>query len=75
VQDGGEWLCSLFKQPNLPVEIDGTADARHEDLPLALLSVLVETKRKAHDAREPRLPLLPHIRPAIGTIACGDNFA
>jgi len=75
VHDGGEWLCSLSKQPILPVEIDDTADARHEDLPLALLSALVEAKRQAADAREPRSPVVPQIRPAMGPVVCCDNFA
>ena len=75
VHDGGEWLCSLSKQPNLPVEIDDTADARHEDLPLALLSALLEAKRQAADAREPRSPMVPQIRPATGYVVCCDNFA
>ena len=75
VHDGGEWLCSLTKQPNLPVEIDDTADASHEDLPLALLSALLEAKRQATDAREPRSPMVPHVRPAASVIVCCDNFA
>ena len=75
VHDDGEWLCSLSKQPNLPAEFDDTADARHEDLPLALLSALLEAKRQAADAREPRSPMVPQIRPATGTVVCCDNFA
>jgi hypothetical protein len=75
VHDGGEWLCSLSRQPNLPVEIDDTADARHEILPLALLSALLEVKCQAADAREPLSSMVPQIRPATGTIVCCDNFA
>ena len=75
VHDGGEWLCSLSKQPNLPLEIDDTVDARHEDMPLALLSALLEAKRQAADAREPRSPMVPQIRPATGYVVCCDNFA
>lgn len=75
VHDGGEWLCSLSRQPNLPVEIDDTADARHEVLPLALLSALLEVKRQAADARGPIPSMVPQIRPPTGSIVCCDNFA
>jgi hypothetical protein len=30
VYEDGEWLCSLSRQPNLPLALDDTADARHE---------------------------------------------
>src|SRR5947209_4955063 len=26
----GEWICALSTEPNMPVAIDDTADARHE---------------------------------------------
>jgi hypothetical protein len=38
VYQDGEWLCSLSKQPNMPEDIDETADAVHEVLPLAILT-------------------------------------
>jgi hypothetical protein len=75
VHDDGEWLCSLSKQPNLPAEFDDTADARHENLALALLSALLEAQRQAADTREPRSPMVPQIKPATGTVMCCDNFA
>ena len=28
--EDGEWVCSLSKQPNLPVALDETADATHD---------------------------------------------
>ena len=51
VYQDGEWLCSLSKQPNLPEEIDETADAVHEVLPLALLIAFVEARRRTGAAR------------------------
>jgi hypothetical protein len=42
VYEDGEWLCSLSKQPNLPVGLDDTADASHEVLTLAILSACIE---------------------------------
>ena len=32
-----EWLCSLSRQPNMPVVIDDPVEARHEILSLAIL--------------------------------------
>ena len=76
VHDDGEWLCSLSKHPHLPAEFDDAADARHEDLALALLSALLEAKRQEADARESRSSMVPQISPApAGHVACCDNFA
>src|SRR5665213_3330126 len=52
IYEDGEWFCSLSKQPNLPVAFDDTADARHEVLPLAILSAFVEARRTTSAARE-----------------------
>jgi hypothetical protein len=75
VHDDGEWLCSLSRQPNLPVELDDTVDARHETLPLALLSAFLETKRQVSAAREVGSSPVPSVRPATAYVACCDNFA
>jgi hypothetical protein len=45
IYEDGEWFCSLSKEPNLPVQFDDTADARHDVLPLAILSAFVEARR------------------------------
>lgn len=42
VYEDGKWFCSLSKQPNLPAEFDETADASHDELPLAMQSAFVE---------------------------------
>jgi len=34
--ENGEWLCSLSRQPNLPMTFDDCAEAGHEILPLAM---------------------------------------
>src|ERR1700760_3477289 len=53
--DDGEWFCFLSKYPNVPLELDNTADAQHEDAALAILAALLEAERKvlselyAHD--------------------------
>jgi hypothetical protein len=75
VYDDGEWFCSLSKQPNLPVEFDDTADARHEVLPLAILSAFLEARRGTNAARETSSPTVPQVRPTSGYAICCDNFA
>jgi hypothetical protein len=74
VHDDGEWLCSLSRQPNLSAELDDTVDARHETLPLALLSAFLETQRQV-SAREVGSSPVPNVRPATAYVACCDNFA
>jgi len=74
VYDEGEWLCSLSKQPNLPMAIDDTADATHEVLPLAILGAFVEARRGTRAARETSSPTVPQVRPTSGFAICCDNF-
>ena len=75
VYEDGEWFCSLSKQPNLPVEFDDTADARHEVLPLAILSAFVEARLGTSAARETTAPTVPQVQPTSGYAICCDNFA
>ena len=75
VYEDGEWFCSLSKQPNLPVALDDTADACHDELPLAILSAFVEARRKTSAVREPSSPTVPQVRPTSGYAICCDNFA
>lgn len=73
VQDDGEWLCSLSREPNLPMQFDDTVDVRHEILPLALLGAFLEARQQS--AREVSSSLVPSIRPTTAHVACCDNFA
>jgi hypothetical protein len=73
-EDGG-WLCSLSRQPNLPVALDDTADASHEVLPLAILSAFVGARRRTSAMRETSLQTMPHVRPTSGYAVCCDNFS
>jgi hypothetical protein len=72
VYEDGEWLCSLSRQPNLPLEFDDTVDARHEKLPLAILRAFVEARSRSESMKTSGVPLLP--RDHAGTLCC-DNFA
>ena len=75
VYEDGEWLCSLSRQPNLPMALDDTADASHEVLPLAILTAFVEARRRASAMRETRLQTVPPVRRTSGYAICCDNFS
>ena len=74
VYDDGEWFCSLSKQPNLPIEFDDTADARHGMLPLAILGALIEARRRGDVARDTDPPTVAQAR-LPNTAFCCDDFA
>ena len=72
--EDAEWHCSLSRQPNLPAEIDDTADACHEVLPVAILDALAEARQKANRCNA-RSPVASQVRQFGGHIHCCDNFA
>jgi hypothetical protein len=74
VYEDGEWLCSLSSHPNLSVTPDDTVDARHEVLPLAILSAFVEARRGASAMRETSLQTVPPVRQSSGYAICCGNF-
>lgn len=74
IYDDGEWFCSLSRQPNLPVEFDDTADARHEILPLAILMAFVEARRAVGNSYEASSTAVPELWPAPDNAVCCDNF-
>jgi hypothetical protein len=75
VHENGEWLCSLSRQPNLPAELDDSADAGHEVLPLAILSALVEARRKTGAARVTSTPTVRQAGTMPVYAVCCDSFA
>jgi hypothetical protein len=50
VCDEGEWLCTLSKQPALPLEFDEVAEGRHQLLPVAILLALLQARRASGTA-------------------------
>lgn len=70
--DDGEWHCSLSRQPNLPAEIDDSADAHHPALALAIFCALLAAQGSsaAHKSTA-----VPQVRPAPTHALCCDNFA
>jgi hypothetical protein len=74
VYEGGEWLCSLSRRPNLPAELDDIVDASHEVLPLAIFRAFIEARRRAATA-EPTTSRVPRLRSDPAAAVCCDNFA
>jgi hypothetical protein len=74
VLEDGAWFCSLSSRPGLPLELDDTADASHESLPLAILAALVEARCKAGVARTTQTHSVPQVEPPRGEALCCDNF-
>lgn len=75
VCEDGQWLCSLSTQPNLPAEIDETADGSDETLPLAILNAFLEAHRRTNAASQIHAPAVPQVRLSTGYAVCCDNFA
>ena len=72
--ENGEWLCSLSRQPNLPMTFDDCAEASHEVLPLAMLRAFVEACRRRHMAQE-FVSAVPQIAaPSADHIICCENY-
>lgn len=73
--DGGEWVCSLSRHPEIPFEIDDTVDGRHEAPAVAVLLSLVEAKRHLTSRDRVSTTSVPQIAPApVAYTFCCDNF-
>src|SRR5262249_31131950 len=75
IREDGEWHCSLSKHIWLPAELDDMAEARHESLPLAILSAFVEARRLNLTAAQSRPQSTPLVGRTQGYAICCDNFA
>ena len=75
VCEDGEWFCSLTRQPNLPLALDDTADARHQILPLAILGAFLEAQQKVRGVRGANAPTVPQVKASSGCAICCDNLA
>ena len=73
--EDGEWTCSLSTQPNLPEQIDDTADANHEVMALGVLTAFVEARRRTSVESRISPATVPQVRSAAATAICCDNFA
>jgi hypothetical protein len=72
--ENGEWLCSLSRQPNLPVTLDDCAEATHEVLPLAMLRAFVEACCRRHMAQQ-SVSAVPQVtQTSVEHMVCCENY-
>ena len=73
-----DWLCTLSKQWNLPVWLGDTVETRHESLPLAILSALIEAQQNGEPPARRAASSVPQCRVESSSVVetmCCDNFA
>ena len=73
--DEGEWHCALSRQRELPDWLDQSIEARHADLPLAILGAFVEARRVGEPSRKTSVPTVPRDADVLCIPVCCDNFA
>jgi hypothetical protein len=74
VYEDDEWLCSLSRQPNLPVFLDEPAEGSHAALALAVLRAFVAA-RCTSAATQQVTASVPQVRPRPAFVFCCDNLA
>jgi hypothetical protein len=73
VHDDGEWLCSLSRQPRLPLGLDEVAEGSHEVMPLAILIALLEARRAPSSVSD--VSTVPRVHRLPGYAVCSDSFS
>jgi hypothetical protein len=73
--DEGEWYCALSRERELPDWLDQSIEARHPDLPLAILSAFVDAQRVAAPSSRTSVPMAPRAASAFYEPVLTDNFA
>ena len=73
--DEGEWHCALSRERELPDWLDQSAEGRHADLALAILSAFVEAQRLGAPADRTSVPIVPRKAGALYEPMLSDNFA
>ena len=73
--DGGEWHCALSRQRELPEWLDLPIEARHADLPLALLSAFVDARFSPAPSNRTSVPLVPRETSPLYEPMLTDNYA
>src|SRR6266446_7422666 len=70
--DEGEWYCALSRERELPDWLDRSIEARHADLPLAMLIAFVEVQRISAPLCRPSVPSV--VTTSFYEPICCDNF-
>jgi len=73
--DDGEWYCALSRERELPDWLDRSIEARHADLPLAIMSAFVEARRISAPRSMTSVPAVSHDANPLYEPVCSDNFA
>jgi len=73
--DEGEWHCALSRQRELPDWLDQSIEARHGDLPLAILSAFVDARVATAPRSRTSVPTVPRDAGMPCMPFCCDNFA
>jgi hypothetical protein len=73
--DEGEWHCALSRERELPEWLDQSIEARHADLPLAILSAFVDARRQSAPSSKTSVPAVPRTISPLYEPVCCDNFA
>jgi hypothetical protein len=71
--EDGEWLCTLSRRPNLPLEIDDVAEATHASITLAILRAVMAARRQG--AASPAMDVARRAQSFLEGPLCCDNFA
>jgi hypothetical protein len=75
VYDEGEWHCALSRERELPDWLDQSAEGRHADLALAILSAFVEAQHTSAPMDRSSVPMVPQKADALYEPVLSDNFA
>jgi hypothetical protein len=73
--DEGEWHCALSRQRELPEWLSQSVEARHADLPLAILMAFVDAQRVNTPSAGTSVPTVPREANPLYEPVCSDNFA
>jgi hypothetical protein len=74
VCEDGEWLCSLSRQPYLPIFLDEPAEGSHAVLALAVLRAFVAARCRSAATHQVTASV-PRVRPRPAFVFCCDNLA
>ena len=72
--DEGEWHCVLSRERELPDWLDQSAEGRHADLALAILSAFVEAQHISAPLGRPSVPAVRAVADRLYEPVCSDNF-
>jgi hypothetical protein len=75
VYDDGEWHCALSSQREMPEWLDQSIEARHADLPIAILRAFVSARQVSEPSTRSSVPPAPRAASELYEPVCSDNFA